>query len=257
MKNHKIIKIYNELFNYNLKTSSFKVYIYLSTFFWWKKSACVKLQTIADRCNISINTAQRAINELTSKELITKCICHKDHRRTTNIYTVTKLSGKYTIIERSMFYQNIDNSAFKIYCAIAMRKNHAGKAFPSLSTLQEDSQLSKNTVIEKVQILNDSGYILKSQYINKTGCFGNNNHTVLNLTVRAALLWLISKAEAMRKVICNCFIMLISSFLQEVKKVIKRIKYNSIVLLFCRIISLFFIPISFLYNRSFSVKNTS
>ncbi len=257
MKNHKVIKIYNELFNYNLKPSAFKVYIYLSTFFWWKKSACVKLQTIADRCDISINTAQRAINELTSKELITKCICHKDHRRTTNIYTVTKLSGKFTIIERSMFYQNIDNSAFKIYCAIAMRKNHAGKAFPSLSSIQEDSNLSKNTIIDKVQLLNDSGYILKSQHINQTGCFGNNNHSVLDLTVRATLLWLISKAEAMREVICNCFEMLISSFLQEVKKVTTRLKHNIIVLLFCRIIFLIFIPISLLYNRCFSVKNTS
>lgn len=261
MKKHKVLKINNELFKYNLKPSTFKVYVYLSSYLWWKNRKCVKLETIAARCNISINTAQRAINELISKELITKCICHKDHRGTTNIYTVPELLGKYTIIERAMFHQNIDNSAFKIYCAIAMRKNQSGKAFPSLSTIQEDSQMSKNTIIEKVQLLNDAGYILKSQHIKQTGAFGNNNHTVLDLAVRAAFLWLIRKAEAMREVICNFFSMLISSFLQEVKKVsisiVNKIKHNYAVLLFCRIAYLLLIFRKSIYNRCFSDNNTS
>ena len=87
MKKIKVIRMYNELLNYKLKASEFKAYIYLSSFFWWKNLICVKLETIASRCNMSINTAQRAVNGLVSKGLITKCVCHKDHKRTTNIYS--------------------------------------------------------------------------------------------------------------------------------------------------------------------------
>ena len=54
-KKNKVIKIYHELYNYELKASSFKVFTYFSSVCgWWKERKSVKLETIARRCNISI-----------------------------------------------------------------------------------------------------------------------------------------------------------------------------------------------------------
>lgn len=253
MKNKKVIKIYNELFDYNLKASAFKVYIYLSSFFWWKKRTCVKLQTIASRCNISINTAQNAVNELVAKELITKCVCHKDHKRTTNIYTVTQLTGKFTIIERSMFFQDIDNSAFKIYCAISMRRNLSNKAFPSLTTIQNDSGTSRNTVIEKVQLLIAAGYINKERYIVLSGSFGNNNYTVIKMSLRAILFWLVLKAKTVFSNITQKLVKMFDNAFRYIN-----IDFDRTVLFFCRMI---YILLILLYDnvivRHLGEKNTS
>ncbi len=46
MKKTKVIRMYNELLNYKLKASEFKIYIYFTSFFWWKHRICVKLETM-------------------------------------------------------------------------------------------------------------------------------------------------------------------------------------------------------------------
>lgn len=194
----KVIKIYNSLFDYDLKASSFKVYVYLSCFFWWKDSSCVKLETISKRCNMSINTVQSCINELINKDLIAKQACYKDHKRVTNRYKIKRLQGKFTIIERNAFKQDLDNSTFMIFCAISMRKNKRGMAFPSLKTITEDTGLSRTTVIYKVKILKDSGYIHKQHYITIYGDFGNNNHTVFSLVSRAFIMRYIAKQTTLQ-----------------------------------------------------------
>lgn len=195
----KVIKIYNCLFDYNLKASSFKVYVYLSCFFWWKDTSCVKLETIAKRCNMSVNTVQSCINELINKDLLTKQACYKDHKRVTNRYTITRLQGKFTVFERNAFKQDMDNSAFMIYCAVCMRKNKHGMAFPSIKKITEDTGLSRTTVISKVKILKDNGYLHKQHYITRYGDFGHNNHTVFSLDFRRFLMRYIALQSTLQK----------------------------------------------------------
>ncbi|MFA5658271.1 MAG: helix-turn-helix domain-containing protein [Oscillospiraceae bacterium] len=198
----KIIKVYEELFKYNLKASSFKAYHYLSSISgWWKGRTCVKLATIAKRCNISINTAQRAVNELAAKGLIHKTICIINHKRTTNKYSVKALSGQFTVIERNVFFSLRDSSAFMTFCGIAMHKNRNDMAFPSLKQLAKATGLSVPTIISKVSYLQEHGYLHKQRYTRLRGDFGQNNHKLFKLAFRAFLMWYIVKSDTIYQLI--------------------------------------------------------
>ena len=124
IKHLKIMKIYESLFGYELKNSSFKVYNFLESTYYWTDIATVKLSTIAKRCNLSVNTAQR----------------------TTNQYKIKRLSGRFITIERDLLYhKNMDITSFVIFCAISMDKNndkHA-KSFTSISKLTKITGITR------------------------------------------------------------------------------------------------------------------
>ena len=198
----KIIKVYEELFTYNLKASSFKTYLYLSSISgWWKGRTCVKLATIAKRCNISINTAQRAVNELVAKGLINKVACFKDHKRVTNEYTATQLSGRFATIERNVFFSLRDNSAFMIFCGIALHKNQHDMAFPSLTQMSDRTSMSRTTIISKVSYLQEHGYLHKERYTTLAGDYGHNNHTTFKLAFRTFFMWYLYKSDRIEQLI--------------------------------------------------------
>ena len=199
----KIIKIPYKLFEYNLKASSFRVYIYLSSIAggWWKNRVCVKLATISERCNISINTAQRCVNELAEKKLIKKTVCFKDHRRTTNEYSVSALDGYFTVIECNVFFSLRDNSAFMTMCGIAVSKDNSGEAFPSLNKIHKRTGLSVPTIVEDIKHLNEHGYTLKKLRIGQKGCNICNQHWVFKLAFRAFLMWYIVKSDTINQLL--------------------------------------------------------
>ena len=202
-RKEKIIKLPYKLFEYNLKASSFRVYIYLSSIAggWWKNRVCVKLATISERCNISINTAQRCVNELAEKKLINKTVCFKDHRRTTNEYSVKTLDGSFTVIERNVFFSLRDSSAFMTFCGIAMHKNLNDMAFPSINQLATATGLSVPTITAKVKLLSEHGYLHKQRYTRLRGDFGHNNHRLFKLAFRAFLMWYIVKSDTVFQLI--------------------------------------------------------
>jgi len=187
------LKVPNELFSYKLKPSAFIVYIYLSSIFYWKKSIKIKLETIARKCHMSINTAQTAVNELTTRGLLHKTECYINHRRVTNEYKVTKLSGGFAMIEKNILKLELDNRAFMILCYIYNRANQSLKSYPSISEIHNGTGLGRTTIISKVRLLQGMGLLCKERYVCLKGDYGHNNHTLIRLTLRVILFNFINK----------------------------------------------------------------
>lgn len=196
MKKIKLMKIPNEIFTYRLKPASFVVYIYLSSNFYWMPSVQIKMDTIAARCHMSVNTVQTAINQLVQCGLLNKIECFKNRLRTYNEYKIKKLPGGFSLIEKKIVNLQLDNYAFMILCYIRNRANHAGKSFPSLTQIQRGTGISRNAVIAKIKLLHDFGLLCKERYERCGGRHGQNNHTLFTLTVRVALFSILSRLAA-------------------------------------------------------------
>lgn len=193
------IKIPNAIFNYNLSKSAFRVYVYLlNAFSGYDYVGQVKFSKIAEVCHMSVNTAQAAIKELTLSGIVSKKHTYNwaDGKAmyNSNKYTVSPLSGKYTLIDNAIVKNIEDNAAFMIYCAISSYANAHRMSFPSYSQLEAITGLSRSTVINKVKLLSDNMVIAKSLYVRKAGMFGHNNYISLTSKLRAMLCRYISIA---------------------------------------------------------------
>lgn len=193
MKGSPKMKVYNEIFEHRLKPCAFRVYLYLSGTFCKRGSkGRVKIETIALRCNMSVSNIKRALEELQHKKLIQKCECwgyipsngKQLRRRLANEYIIKPLSGGFFMLDKRFLMSCRDNYALMVYCALLRHANKHGMSFPSISRIAEETGLSRTTVIRKVSILKQGGYINKRRYVRKCGCYGNNNHTVLGFKER-------------------------------------------------------------------------
>ncbi|MFA5658431.1 MAG: helix-turn-helix domain-containing protein, partial [Oscillospiraceae bacterium] len=200
--------------------------------------------TIAKRCNISINTAQRAVNELVSKKLIFKTICIINHKRTTNEYSVKAFSGKFTVIERNIFFSLRDNSAFMLFCGIAMHCNQDNMAFPSLSQMHKETGMSRTTIISKVSYLQEHGYLHKARYTRLRGDYGFNNHTTFKIAFRAFFMWYLYKSDR------------IEQLLEAIKHTVRYIGFDSSVLSAAGAAALMLVIVLIIIGRNLSEVDT-
>lgn len=213
------LKVYSDIYNYKLSISAFAVYLYLTSISYKDLSATVKFDRIASRCNMSVNTAQRAVKELCEKSLIKKVNRYTSiFHRTSNKYLVTVLSGTFTMIDRRIFKLGLDNSSLYTLAAIQMcQKSHSNMSFPSYSQISETTGLSRSTVISKVKVLRERGLLAKELYIRLDNKFGHNNYYSITLDLRLFLFDMILRLKSR-------FIKLVSKTNRKVKIILFRFK---------------------------------
>ena len=193
----KFIKLPNITFELKLSPSAFFIYSNLMLNYMPGNAFNIQLNKIAERCNMCRATVCRAISELISKGLMLK----KNNyikidgisRQIQNTYTLAKLDGRFTIIGANLLIKcrRTDKTTFMIYCYLKKCANQRGMSFPSLTSIQTATGLSRQTVISKLQVIQDNALLSKSHYIVQSGCFGHNNYIIIAVKTRTVLLALI------------------------------------------------------------------
>lgn len=204
----KFFKVPNFIFNYQLSPSAFYLYIYLSNTFFWKKSVRIKLKTIGKNCDMCTNTVLSALNELEKCRLIEK-IHHKHFQsgfKTTNEYVIKRIKSNFAKLDPAVFklLKKSKTSAL-LYCAVCYYQNSHNQAYPSYAQLQELTQLSKTTCINKISDLSNKGFLCKEHYICIAGDFGHNNYITISVKLRVFLFSVIFKTYGRFEILFECF----------------------------------------------------
>ena len=85
------------------------------------------------------------------------------------------LDKKFTKVANSMIYHIKDPYAYKVYCYLCiMHNSNYNYAFPSLSTISNDCQMSLQKVQKCIKWLNEKGFIVKVK-LKRSECSNVNN----------------------------------------------------------------------------------
>lgn len=177
----------NNLFDYRLSSSAFALYVLLLNRFYFTDSVKIKLETLSKQTGFCVNTIQKAIRELHNKGLVTVRSRFKNGHRTTNEYFIKRLTGKFSRIDRKLFYFILNSqgkAALLVYCVVNHYANKSGRAFPSYNQISALTGLSRATCILKVRLLGESGTLAREHYICAAGDHGHNNYVTVSLTLR-------------------------------------------------------------------------
>ena len=180
-------KVPNMIFDLQLSASAFVIYVLLSNRFYFTVTVKIKLHTLSDHTGLCVNTVQTALRELHSKGLLKVNRRYKNGHRTTNEYTLNRLQGKFSRIDRRLFYfilSNVGKSALMVYCSVNYFCNNNGRAFPSYSQISSLTGLSRATCITKVRLLGELGLLIREHYIFAAGDYGHNNYAAVSLSLR-------------------------------------------------------------------------
>ncbi len=178
----RFIQIPTELFTLELTPLQLLVYAGIVSYKSKENYTVATANAIAKRCHISRNSVYSALNALESKRIIRRRNYINDHRNTANGYYIASPKGNFVKLEYRVFSYALSPSQFAVYVALLSKKNHAGRAFPSLRQLSELAHICIDTVISSVKALVNKGLLLFKHYIRKCGCFGHNNYIVTENT---------------------------------------------------------------------------
>jgi hypothetical protein len=173
----------NLIFDYQLSPNGFRVFCLLSG---WKNcfsTVVTSYQAIADACSIDAKTACRAVNELTTKELLVKEHRYNIRGYAKNKYTVRTLPGGWFKVEYHVLKAKLSASDFLVYCFI--RKCMDAKkqeAFPSLSAISQGTGISRSRAVLAIRFLREHTYLnrVKRRY-KKTRAHRQNRYLFFRL----------------------------------------------------------------------------
>ncbi|MBR1751736.1 MAG: helix-turn-helix domain-containing protein [Ruminococcus sp.] len=180
-------KIPDNLFAFRLSPSAFALYIHLTERFYFSSNIKIKLQTISEQTDMSINTVRRSIKELEGCGLVNTVMHFNQGYRRTNEYVLTRIKGGFSAITAGMFkyiLTKLGKSALLVYCAVKSCANVSGRAFPSYKRLTQLTGLSRTSCINIVKELGNLGLLGKEHYISRSGDYGNNNYYAISLSLR-------------------------------------------------------------------------
>lgn len=178
----RFIKIPTNIFELELTPLQLLVYAGIVSFKSKENYTVVSANSIAKRCHISRNSVYSALNELERKRVIKRRRFIYNHRKTSNGYYIASPKGNFVKLEYRIFCYSLTPSQFAIYIALLSKKNHAGRAFPSLKQLSQLAHICIDTVISSVKTLAKKGLLLFKHYIRKCGCYGHNNYIITETT---------------------------------------------------------------------------
>lgn len=174
----RFIKIPTNIFELELTPLQLLVYAGIVSFKSKENYTVVSANSIAKRCHISRNSVYSALNELEGKRVIRRRRFIYNHRNTANGYYIASPKGNFVKLEYRIFCYSLTPSQFAIYIALLSKKNHAGRAFPSLQQLSKLAHICIDTVISSVKMLAKKGLLLFKHYMRTCGCFGHNNYII-------------------------------------------------------------------------------
>ncbi len=179
----RFFKMANQIFDYQLSPNGFKVYCLLISRKNCLNAICISCQTIAESCGIDTKTVCRTIKELVSNKLI-----DKDHRfnirgYAKNKYVIKPLPGGWFKIEYPILNAKMTASDFMVYAFI--RKCMDAKkqeAFPSLSSIAQNTGISRSRVAVAVRNLREHTYLnrVKRRY-RQTKAYRQNRYLLFKL----------------------------------------------------------------------------
>ena len=174
----RFFKMANHIFDYPLSPKGFIVYSYLISRVNILQTIVISYQAISKVCHIDPKTACKAVEELTSQELITKERRYNILGYAKNKYIVNKLSGGWFKVEHCIFKTTIKSTDFMVYCYIkkCMDAKHA-EAFPSLTAITKDTGISRSRVAVAVRYLREYTYINRvKRHYKKTQAYRHNRY---------------------------------------------------------------------------------
>lgn len=178
----RFIKIPFNIFELELTPLQLLVYTGIVSFKSKENYTIATANQIAKRCHISRNSVYSALNALESKKIIKRRNHISNHKNTANGYYIASPTGSFVKVEYKTFSYSLSPSQFAVYIALLSKKNHAGRAFPSLSQLSQLAHICIDTVIFSVKALVNKGLLFFKHYIRKCGCFGHNNYIITEST---------------------------------------------------------------------------
>jgi len=185
------IKMSNDIFNYGLTPKALFVYAYLMSKVNLLQATSATYQSISSACNMDTKTAQVAINELVSKELITKRNKYNARGYMANRYYVKHLvkdNKNWFKVEREVFSTDIKSTDFVVFCFIRKSMSSRRKeAFPSLSAICKGTGISRGRVSSAVRYLRDYSFInrVKRKY-KRTKAYRHNRYMHFKRKVKKA-----------------------------------------------------------------------
>ena len=180
----RFFKMANRIFDYPLSPKGFIVYSYLISRVNILQTIVISYQAISEACHIDPKTACKAVDELTSQELITKEHRYNILGYAKNKYMVNKLSGGWFKVEHCIFKTNIKSTDFMVYCYIkkCMDAKQA-EAFPSLTAITAGTRISRSRVVVAVRYLCEYTYINRvKRHYKKTQAYRHNRYMKFRIT---------------------------------------------------------------------------
>lgn len=171
------IKLYHQVFDYQLSASALMVYAGILNYANRLGYAYVKHETLAKLTGLSAKTVQRATTQLEASGLITITQRHGvGGRLSYNGYTVTTLSGGFTLISNDIFRCGISKSAFCVYLYLRKCAGNSTKAFPSLTNMAENLGITIKTILVSVAELVSRKLLGKNHCKRQDGSYGHNQY---------------------------------------------------------------------------------
>lgn len=175
------IKISNTIFNYSLSSKALFVYAYLMSKVNCLMSTTATYEAIGQACNMDTKTAQAAVKELVSKELISKQNRFNARGYIANRYYIKNLivhNKGWFKIERSVFKTTIKATDFVVFCFIrkSMSSTHQ-EAFPSLSAICNGTSISRGRVAKATAYLRQFTFINRiKRHYKRTNAYRHNRY---------------------------------------------------------------------------------
>ena len=218
----RFFKMANCIFNYSLSPKGFIVYSYLISRMNVLQTIVISYQAIAEACHIDPKTACKAVDELTSRELIIKEHRYNIIGYAKNKYTVKKLAGGWFMVEPCIFKSEIKPTDFMVYCYI--RKCMDGKheeAFPSLSSIAHGARISRSRVAVAIRYLREFTYINRvKRHYKKTRAYRHNRYMKFKLKQKKKEARSLKRVSFMQKLLFEHYCFLIS-ILKRIGKIVK------------------------------------
>ncbi len=171
-------KLPNNIFKYNLTATAFIVYSYLLFRQGNNKYIDIKGDIVAKNCNISRPSVIKSIKVLENENLIKKQNRYNyESKYISNRYTIDKLPGSFTKINKDVFKTDIKPTDFLIYCFINKCMDKDSNAFPSLSRISKAIHISRSRVAKAVKYLREYTFLNRIRRKKKNRSFKQNKYT--------------------------------------------------------------------------------
>jgi len=163
-------KVYTDIFKYKLPSAAFLIFFYFSNYYNINEIIKISHEKIAKKCNISLNTSQRAINDLVSNNLILKKTLYDK-----NEYHLIDIKSEYFTLKESIHPFKLSKAELYIYSAIVSKATSQ----ISYNEIILITNLSRATVINKIKSLQDKGLISIEKTYDSNRVSLSNNYIIL------------------------------------------------------------------------------
>ena len=151
---------------------------------------------IADRLHISPRAVSSALAALVRTGLVQRGYVYRYGRPVALRLTLPAIIGRWVWVESRVFDLNLMASEMTVYLYLKSRANHVGRSYPSLSKIQAETGLSKNTILRAMRSLTAMVLLHKVHAPKEDNSLGNNHYTTITCEQRDQLMVLLRKRKA-------------------------------------------------------------